>query len=84
MHYAGIYATNRLFNKNNFMKEKHLRVMQEGYNMNIQYNQKYMFCKGRVIDSVFNCAEDTHKGVHGINCYLENESNALKGVRTSI
>jgi len=36
MHYPGIYATTRLFYENDFMKEKSLRVMQGGYNMNIR------------------------------------------------
>jgi len=46
--------------ENNFMKEKCLRVMQGGYNMNIICNQKFMFCKDRGIDFRINN-----------NCYIK-------------
>jgi len=46
MHYAGIYATTKLFYEN----KKCLRVMQGGYNMNIRCNQKLMFYEDRNID----------------------------------
>jgi len=40
MHYAGIYATTRLFYENNFIKYECLRVIQGDHNMNIRFNQK--------------------------------------------
>jgi len=49
-HYREINATTKLLYKNNFMKQKCLRVMQGDYNIYIRCNQKCMLCKDRGID----------------------------------